>query len=361
MGATGHRAETRSVAGGDPRHAQVVARDRSADGRFWYSVATTGVYCRPSCPSRTANPRNVAFHDTIAAARAAGFRPCRRCRPDDASADDARVALVTRACRLIDDAARPPSLACLARALQLSPGHLHRVFKGATGLTPRGYAAARRDARLRAHLADAGTVTAALYDAGFGSSGRFYARSTRMLGMTPSRVRAGGAGEAIRFAIGDSSLGAILVASSVTGVVAILLGDDPDALVRDLQDRFARATLIGADPDYERVVARVVAFVEAPRLGLDLPLDMRGTAFQQRVWQALQEVGCGRTVSYADLAARLGAPEAARAVAGACAANPIALAIPCHRVVRRDGALSGYAWGVERKRAILAREKASCG
>jgi AraC family transcriptional regulator of adaptative response/methylated-DNA-[protein]-cysteine methyltransferase len=199
-------------------------------------------------------------------------------------------------------------------------------------------------------------VTEAIYDAGFNSSGRFYEKSTDMLGMTPSQYRTGGANEKIKFAVGQTSLGAILVASSKKGVAAILLGDDPDELVRNLQDRFPRAHLVGADRDYEALVARVVGLVEAPRIGLDLPLDVRGTAFQRRVWQALQEIPVGVTVSYTEIARRIGAPRAARAVAGACAANHLAVAIPCHRVVRNDGSLSGYAWGIERKRDLLDRE-----
>jgi len=201
-------------------------------------------------------------------------------------------------------------------------------------------------------------VTATIYDAGFNSTGRFYAKTTGMLGMTPSRYRAGGAGEQIRFAVGQSSLGEILVASSRKGVAAILLGDDPEALVRDLQDRFPRARLVGGDADYEKLVARVVGFVETPQIGLDLPLDVRGTAFQQRVWRALGEIPPGQTMSYAQIARVIGAPKAVRAVAGACASNSIAVAIPCHRVVRNDGSLSGYAWGVERKRALIEREAA---
>jgi AraC family transcriptional regulator of adaptative response/methylated-DNA-[protein]-cysteine methyltransferase len=232
-----------------------------------------------------------------------------------------------------------------------------RLFKTATGLTPREYAAARRAARVREKLAEGSTVTEALFDAGFNSSGRFYENSIDMLGMRPANYRAGGANEQIRFAVGQSSLGAILVASSAKGVASILLGDDPERLVRELQDRFPKADLVGADREYAALVARVVAFVEAPALGLDLPLDIRGTAFQQRVWNALQAVPAGRTVSYTDVAAQIGAPKAARAVAAACAANKHAVAIPCHRVVRNDGSLSGYAWGVERKRALIEREK----
>ncbi|WP_181176342.1 bifunctional DNA-binding transcriptional regulator/O6-methylguanine-DNA methyltransferase Ada [Mesorhizobium sp. B2-3-5] len=340
----------------DPRWARVVARDKSADGDFWYSVATTGVYCRPSCPSRRANPTNVQLHDTLAQAKATGFRPCRRCNPDGPSIDAGNAAMVARACRMIEDSEEEPSLDQLAVAAGRSPGYFHRVFRAITGLTPKDYAAAHRAARVRQSLEDGVSVTTAIYDAGFNSSGRFYEKSTGMLGMTPTRYRAGGANEDIRFAVGESSLGAILVASSKKGVAAILLGDDPDALVRDLQDRFPKARLIGGDRDYEALVARVVGFVEAPRLGIHLPLDVRGTAFQQRVWQALREIPVGGTVSYAEMAQRIGVPKATRAIAAACAANAHAIAIPCHRVIRKDGALSGYAWGAERKRVLLERE-----
>ncbi|TPN43470.1 bifunctional DNA-binding transcriptional regulator/O6-methylguanine-DNA methyltransferase Ada [Mesorhizobium sp. B1-1-9] len=340
----------------DPRWARIVARDKSADGEFWYSVATTGVYCRPSCPSRRANPRNVQLHDTLDQASATGFRPCRRCNPDGPSLEAGNAAMVADACRRIEHSEEEPSLAELAGAAGRSAGYFHRVFKAITGLTPKDYAAAHRAARVRQGLEDGASVTAAIYDAGFNSSGRFYEKSTGMLGMTPTRYRAGGANEDIRFAVGEASLGSILVASSQKGVASILLGDDPDALVRDLQDRFPKARLIGGDRDYEALVARVVGFVEAPALGLDLPLDVRGTAFQQRVWQALQEIPVGKTVSYAEMARRIGTPNATRAVAAACAANAHAVAIPCHRVIRKDGALSGYAWGAERKRALLDRE-----
>ncbi len=343
----------------DPRWGRVLARDRSADGRLWYSVATTGVYCRPSCPSRAANPKNVALHDTLEAAKATGCRPCKRCNPDGASLDAQNAALIAKACRLIEQSEEPLSLAELADAVELSPGYFHRLFKATTGLTPRDYMQAHRAERVREGLAQGQSVTATIYDSGFNSSGRFYEKATQMLGMTPSKYRAGGADEDISFAVGQSSLGAILVASSDNGVAAILMGEDPDALVRDLQDRFPRARLIGGDADYERLVARVVGFVEAPNLGLDLPLDVRGTAFQQRVWRALSDIPPGRTASYADIARAIGAPKAVRAVAGACAANNIAVAIPCHRVVRNDGALSGYAWGVDRKRALIEREAAA--
>jgi AraC family transcriptional regulator of adaptative response/methylated-DNA-[protein]-cysteine methyltransferase len=341
----------------DPRWALVAARDSSADGAFFYSVETTGVYCRPSCAARRPNPANVRFHASAADAEAAGFRPCKRCKPDAAPLTERYAAKVAAACRLIEAAAEQPALAELAKAAGLSVYHFHRIFKAITGVTPKDYATAHRIRRVRDRLSTSDSVTEAIYDAGFNSSSRFYERSDAMLGMTPTDYRAGGAGAEIRFAIGECSLGAILVARSEKGVSAIMMGEDPDALLRELQDRFRNARLIGADSDFEAMVAKVVAFVEAPGLGLDLPLDVRGTAFQQRVWRALQAIPAGATASYADVARAIGAPKAVRAVAGACAANPVALAIPCHRVVRSDGALSGYRWGVERKRALLEREK----
>lgn len=340
----------------DPRWARIVARDKTADGHLWYSVLTTGVYCRPSCPSRIANPRNVQLHDTLESAKATGFRPCKRCNPNGLSIEAETAALVAKACRMIEESEEEPSLDELADAVGRSPSYFHRMFKAATGVTPKDYVAAHRATKVRDGLASGSTVTEAIYDAGFNSSGRFYEKSTDMLGMTPSQYRAGGANEEIKFAVGQTSLGAVLVASTSKGVAAILLGDDPDELVRNLQDRFPKAHLIGADSDYEALVAQVVGLVEAPRIGLNLPLDVRGTAFQERVWKALQEVPAGATVSYAELARRIDAPRSVRAVAGACAANKLAIAIPCHRVVRNDGSLSGYAWGVDRKRVLINRE-----
>ena len=340
----------------DPRWARILARDKTADGRVWYSVSTTGVYCRPSCPSRKPNPSNVRLHDSLASAKATGFRPCNRCKPDSPSLDAGNAALIAKACRLIEESEEEPSLQELAAAIGRSPGYFHRVFKAATGLTPKDYAAGQRAKKVRRGLASGDTITEAIYGAGFNSSGRFYEKSTGILGMTPSQYRDGGADEEIRFAVGQTSLGAILVASSRKGVAAILLGDEPDKLVRNLQDRFPRARLIGADRDYEALVGRVVALVETPGIGLDLPLDIRGTAFQRRVWHALQQIPAGETVSYADIARRIGSPKSVRAVAGACGANHLAIAIPCHRVVRADGSLSGYAWGVERKRELIKRE-----
>jgi AraC family transcriptional regulator of adaptative response/methylated-DNA-[protein]-cysteine methyltransferase len=343
----------------DPRWRAVVARDRGADGKFVYGVLSTGVYCRPSCPSRQAKPENVRFHLTSEAAEQAGFRPCKRCKPNRAGPVEEHTAMVEEACRFIEAADEIPSLNELAHRSGMSPFHFHRVFKTITGVTPKGYANAHRAQRVRRELAKPETtVTSAIYDAGFNSNGRFYATSSAVLGMNPTEYRAGGANTEIRFAVGECSLGSVLVATSERGVCAILLGDDPDALVRDLQDRFPQARLIGGDAEFEELVAKVVGFVEAPRQGLDLPLDIAGTAFQQRVWQALRKIPAGETASYADVARRIGSPKSVRAVAQACGANAIAVAIPCHRVVRNDGALSGYRWGVERKRALLEKETA---
>ena len=338
------------------RWAAVARRDAAADGQFFYSVSTTGVYCRPSCPSRRARREHVRFHSTVADAERAGFRACKRCRPNQPSLADERVLAVGRACRLIERADGLPALEALAKTAGLSRFYFHRVFKAVTGVTPKAYAAAHRARRVRDELTRQSTVTDAIYGAGFNSNGRFYAAAPGVLGMTPTRFRAGGAGESIRFAVGECSLGSVLVAATGKGVCAITLGDDPDALVRSLQDRFPHAHLVGGDAAFEGLVGKVVALVEAPATASDLPLDVRGTAFQQRVWQALRKIPAGSTASYADIARRLGAPTAVRAVAQACGANPVAIAIPCHRVVRQDGSLSGYRWGVERKRALLDRE-----
>jgi len=339
----------------DQRWEAVRNRDRAADGVFYYSVATTGVYCRPSCAARLALRRNVAFHATREDAERAGFRPCKRCKPDR-PADDFHAAAIATACRAIAEAEEMPALDDLAAQAGLSRFHFHRLFKAATGVTPRQYAAAHRAERLRDDLPNSATVTQAIYDAGFNSSGRFYEAAPGRLGMRPSAYAKGGAGVTIRFAVCETSLGAMLVAATDKGVCAMTFGDAPEALVRDLEDRFPNASLVGGDRDFEDVVAKAVGLVEAPALGADLPLDVRGTAFQERVWQALRAVPAGTTASYAEIARRLGKPGAVRAVAQACAANPVAIAIPCHRVVRTDGDISGYRWGVARKRELLRRE-----
>ncbi len=340
----------------DPRWAALIARDASHDGKFYFAVKTTGVYCRPSCAARTPRPENVTFYATQADAQRAGFRPCKRCQPDQPGLGERHAALVTASCRLIESAEPAPTLHALAARAGMSVYHFHRVFKAIAGVTPKAYALAHRASRVRDELSRQASVTDAIFNAGYNSNARFYEKSGQLLGMTPTNFRNGGANAQIRFAIGASSLGAILVARSERGICAILLGDDPAALAQNLRDRFPRAELIGDDAQFDRLVAHVIAFVEAPQIGLDLPLDLRGSTFQLRVWEALQKIPAGSTATYRDIAAAIGAPKAVRAVAQACAANRLAVAIPCHRVVRSDGALSGYRWGVERKRALLERE-----
>jgi AraC family transcriptional regulator, regulatory protein of adaptative response / methylated-DNA-[protein]-cysteine methyltransferase len=344
----------------DPRWAAVLARDPAADEQFVYAVRTTGIYCRPSSVSRLPRPENVVFFDSAEQAEAAGFRPSKRAVADQSHLARQHAALVERVCRQIAQAEQPPSLHELAEHVQMSPWHLHRVFKAVTGLTPKAWANAHRAGRVRSRLAEpdaeSGTITDVMYDAGFNSNSRFYASSARLLGMKPSDYRKGGCNADIYFAVGECFLGSILVAQSQRGVCAILLGDDPDQLVQDLQKQFHSARLIGGDARFERLIAHVVGFIEAPGIGLGLPLDLQGTAFQQRVWQALALIPPGTTVSYAEIAQRIGAPTSFRAVAQACGANHLAVAIPCHRVVRSDGGLSGYRWGAERKRQLIDRE-----
>ena len=341
----------------DARWRAVVARDARADGTFVYSVRSTGVYCRPSCPARLAKPANVRFHASCEDAERAGFRPCKRCKPDRAGLAEQHAAKVAEICRFIETADHVPSLADLAKRAGMSAYHFHRLFKAASGVTPAAYARNVRAKRMRDELGRREqSVTEALYGAGFNSNSRFYESSDEMLGMKPSDYRAGGTNTAIHFSIGECSLGSILVARSERGVCAIFLGDEPEALLHELKERFPQAHLIGGDKGFEKLVAKVVGFVEAPKTGLDLPLDVRGTAFQLRVWRALQTIPAGTTVSYAELAKRIDAPKAVRAVANACGANPIAVAIPCHRVVHKGGTSSGYRWGVERKRKLLKRE-----
>ena len=341
----------------DTRWQAVLDRDRSADGAFFYSVKTTGVYCRPSCAARLANRENVRFHTTARQAEQAGFRACKRCCPNTPSKDEQHRRAVSQACLLLENPSDSPGLESLAEMVGMSPSHLHRVFKLLTGLTPKGYAMAHRSQRVRHELAVGKTVTDAVFNAGFNSNGRFYATSSKVLGMTPTTFRTGGVGTVIRFAVGECSMGSILVAASEIGLCAISIGDDPNALIQELQDRFSQAELVGGDRDFESIVAQVVGFVDRPSAGLELPLDVRGTAFQQRVWQLLCEIPCGQTTTYTEIAQRLGKPNAVRAVAGACAANHLAVAIPCHRVIRIDGSLSGYRWGIERKAALLEFEK----
>jgi AraC family transcriptional regulator of adaptative response/methylated-DNA-[protein]-cysteine methyltransferase len=345
-----------------PNDAQLHAirsRDASYDGVFYYAVRTTGVYCRPSCGARPAKPEHIVVFSSGATAINAGFRACKRCRPE-LSGTDLHADVVTAVCRQIDEAVNQeqpvPTLDTLAKHTGFSAFHLHRLFKKATGVTPRAYGAGARAARLRAMLPATASVSAAVLHAGYQSSSRFYEQSTARLGMTPTRARQGGAGETIRFAVGATSLGAMLVAATEKGVCSIQLSDDANALVQALEARFPQAVLVGDDPHFANTVAIIVAHVEAPRGALPLPLDIRGTAFQERVWAALTAIPAGRTMTYSELAQAIGQPTAARAVASACAANELAIAIPCHRVIRATGELSGYRWGVERKAQLLQRE-----
>ncbi|MCG6157604.1 bifunctional DNA-binding transcriptional regulator/O6-methylguanine-DNA methyltransferase Ada [Rubinisphaera margarita] len=340
----------------DARWQAIVSRDAAADRRYYYGVRTTGVYCRNVCASRQPSRKNVRFFASRQTAEAAGFRPCKRCRPDDEETNGEANA-IERACRLIENAERVPSQTELAAAVGFSPTHFHRLFRRQTGLTPRQYAAGLRDERLRTELAAQKTVQRAMESAGFATSSRLYAATNKALGMQPSRFRTGGAGETIRFAVGECWLGSVLVAATSLGVCRITLGKEPEPLLEEFQQEFTAAELIGDDPEFEQTVAVVIRFITTPAAGLDLPLDIRGTAFQLRVWQAVSAIPPGTTVTYTDLAERLGCPESARAVASAVGKNHLAVAIPCHRVIRRDGSLAGYRWGLERKVELLNRER----
>jgi AraC family transcriptional regulator of adaptative response/methylated-DNA-[protein]-cysteine methyltransferase len=335
----------------------VCAHDAAQDGRFFYSVKTTGVYCRPGCASRQPLRKNVAFYATAAAAEAAGFRACKRCRPKEGSPAERHVAAVERACELIRTSDTLPSLAELAAAARISPYHFHRVFKQVTGATPREWGKAHRLDRFAAKLDAGEPIAEAAYAAGFGGSSRAYEAAGNGFGMTPGARRNGGKGETIRYTIVSTWLGWALVAATDRGICMTALGDSRDALEADLRRRFPAAEVAPADAALADWAGRVVRFITRPGDQLDLPLDIRGTAFQARVWRALREIPVGATASYSEIAAKLGRPRAVRAVAAACAANKLALLVPCHRVVRTDGDLAGYRWGIERKRALLARER----
>src|SRR6266481_3741447 len=332
-------------------------RDAGADGRFFYGVRTTGVYCRPGCASRRPLRANTVFFETTEAADTAGFRPCKRCRPADGSAASRHVAAIERACALLRTSEVLPSLAELADAAGISRFHFHRVFKQITGVTPRDYARSHRLGRLGEKLDAGQPIAASIYASGFGSSSRAYEAAPAGLGMTPGARRRGGSGETIRFVTVETPLGWALVAATERGICMTALGDDRDSLASALQKRFPAAAVIAEDAGLKEWADQVVRFITEPGRNLDLPLDIQGTAFQARVWRALQKIRLGRTASYSEIAAALGQPKAVRAVAQACAANKLALLVPCHRVIRSDGDLGGYRWGLERKRALLARER----
>jgi AraC family transcriptional regulator, regulatory protein of adaptative response / methylated-DNA-[protein]-cysteine methyltransferase len=334
----------------------VLRKDASLDGQYLFAVKTTGIYCRPSCPSRTPKRSNVSFFTTSQEARTAGFRACLRCGPDGLSKREQQTQSILQACRMIDECEEKISLASLAAQVNLSTHHFHRVFKDVTGVTPQDYFKARQIAQIGQSLKSKSSVTQAIYDAGFSSSGRFYESSNAMLGMTPTAYKAGGAGEAIRVAIRTCSLGLVLIAATPRGICTIEFGDDEATLIARLNARFPNAVLLTTDPQFDDWLERVLSYIEAPNKALNLPLDIRGTVFQQQVWKALQDIPVGVTASYSEVAQKIDKPKAVRAVATACASNTLAVAIPCHRVVRGNGELSGYRWGVERKRKLLDAE-----
>jgi len=355
---TKHRQDRSTYHSDEARWAAVKRRDRAAAGQFVYCVSTTGVFCRPGCGSRLPLRDNVRFHRTPAAAIKAGFRPCKRCHPDSGAVDQRASSAVLDACRRIENAPQPIALETLARSVGLSRFHLHRVFKSIVGITPKGYADAVRVRRLQHALPNSRSVTAALYDAGFNSSGRFYTHAKAALGMRPTRYQASGNGETIGYAVARSSLGLVLVAAAAKGICAISLGDDRAALISALRARFSRATLVASADALGTLLKQVIAMIESPSNATALPLDIRGTAFQQQVWRALRDIPPGETMSYAKIAQTIGMPRSIRAVGHACGANPVAVAVPCHRAVRSDGSLAGYRWGIERKRKLLELEQA---
>ncbi len=331
-------------------------RDKQADGHFVYGVKTTGIFCMPSCASRLPLRENVQFFADAKAALRAGFRPCKRCRPGDQSRAQRQCAAIQSACQLMAQAETPLTLVQVASAVGISPYHFHRLFKAQVGVTPKRYAAALRGQRVRRSLSDDTPVMQAALAAGFHSSTHFYHVSDLLLGMPPRSFKNKGQGMTIHFVVGACSLGEILVAESERGVCAVLLGDDAAALMAELKSLFANATLVEGDAAFVQRMAQVISAIDSPGEPMALPLDIRGTAFQLRVWEALREIPLGATLSYRDVAERIGQPDAVRAVAGACAANRLAVLIPCHRVIRTDGALSGYRWGIARKRQLLESE-----
>jgi AraC family transcriptional regulator, regulatory protein of adaptative response / methylated-DNA-[protein]-cysteine methyltransferase len=334
-------------------------RDGGAAGTFFYGVRTTGVYCRPGCTSRLPLRKNTMFFETRAEAEAAGLRACKRCRPADASPAERHLAAVQRACALLEKSDTMPSLGELAEAAGISRFHFHRVFKQITGATPRDYAQTHRLGRFAEKLEAGEPVTEAIYACGFGSSSRAYEAAPAGLGMTPGARRRGGNGQTIGFVTVETPLGWALVAATERGICMTAIADDRDSLIGTLRQRFPAAVVVAGDGELKDWADRIVGFITAPDHNLDLPLDIQGTAFQARVWRALQKIPLGRTATYTEIAAAIGQPKAVRAVAQACATNKVALIVPCHRVIRSDGELGGYRWGVERKRELLSRERAA--
>lgn len=342
----------------DRRWKSVLGRDRAADGAFVYAVSSTGIYCRPSCPSRRPSRDRVVFLDAPADAGRAGYRACKRCHPDAPSTADPWVNKIRRACVYLNNVEGQPSLATLARNLGGSPYHLQRNFKRLVGVTPREYADACRLGKVKRGLRGGADVTGAVIDAGYGSSSRFYDRAASRLGMQPGTYRRGGAGMAIRYAIVASPLGRLLVAATPRGICSIALGDSDRDLTLNLNREYPAAAITREkDGGLGKVTQQVLDHLAGDRPRLDLPLDIQATAFQWQVWQALASIPCGETRTYTELAKAIGRPTAVRAVARACATNPVALAVPCHRAVSADGRTAGYRWGASRKKALLAVER----
>ena len=341
----------------DERWLAVSCRDKAQDGEFVYAVRSTGIYCRPSCPSRAAKRENVEYFDTTHAAQASGYRPCLRCKPDNMPLEQLQNDRVLAACRAMESSEGEPGLSDLAARAGLNPHHFHRLFKRVTGVTPKAYFRAVRNRRLQAVLPGSVNVTDALFDAGYNAASRFYETDAKDLGMSARAYRDGAPNQRIRHACEPCALGVVLVAATPKGVCAIEFGDSAHALVAQLRARFPKASFEPGDSAFREWVGKVLAKVERPASVLDLPLDVQGTVFQRQVWAALQDIPAGQTQSYSEVATRIGKPRAVRAVATACANNTLAVAIPCHRVVRQDGDLAGYRWGLERKAELLQRER----
>lgn len=336
----------------------IQARDAGFDGLFYYGVRTTGVFCRPACPSRRPRRANVSYFALPEAARAAGFRACLRCRPDGLNPRDPQAELVQSVCRLIEHAAEErPNLEAVGEQLKLSRSHLQRLFKKLMGITPREYAEALRIDRFKGGVREGRSVADAMYEAGYGSSSRLYEKASAQLGMTPATYRKGGRGMTISYTIAESPLGLLLVAATERGVCSAQLGDSAEELAGELRAEFPRADVRDDEDGLRPQVQTLLDYLGGQRPHPDLPLDVQGTAFQKRVWEELRRIPPGRTASYGEIAGRIGRPTAARAVARACATNPVALVTPCHRVVGGNGSVSGYRWGVARKQKLLERER----
>lgn len=343
----------------DGRWKAVSDNDPAADGEFYYAVITTGVYCRPSCPSRLPNRINVEYFMTSSQAEAAGYRACKRCNPTADSKNLQVERKIIHACRLIENSETFLRLDELAKQVGLSPYHFHRLFRKIIGVTPKQYAARNKAVRFRKSLETSPSVTDAIYSAGYGSSGGAYDKARNQLAMQPKIYRKGGKGETIIYGLAESYLGWIIVAATDRGICAIEFGDEPDKLPDQIQDRFPGALLKKADSSFRALIREVVAFIKSPQGNFEVPLDIQGTAFQQKVWEILRQIRPGETMSYTDVAERIGNPNAVRAVASACAANKLAVVIPCHRVVPKSGKTGGYRWGTGRKRILLQSEEES--